>query len=241
TSRKDSRIENIWTAAADGSAAKPLTRMTRPNTDCGGAEWSPDGSRILFLSLRALDGSDTINEEDALNLWIMDADGSNPRVVARFEDPDTSPSSAEWLPGGKGIVFHAPGKDEGSLPELGYYWVLNDDGAERSPLSRDLPVLHCLRGLEISPDGRKFLCESFDSPLRKQKGRETLWLYDRDANAQSPLTQDVKEEASRDPRWSPDGKLIAFSRHTVGFLDGSADRLWIMDAEGKNAKALTGR
>ncbi|HEX5036903.1 MAG TPA: hypothetical protein VFX30_07065, partial [bacterium] len=47
TSRKDSRIENIWTAAADGSAAKPLTRMTRPNTDCGGAEWSPDGSRIL--------------------------------------------------------------------------------------------------------------------------------------------------------------------------------------------------
>jgi len=139
------------------------------------------------------------------------------------------------------MFFHLPDREEGSYPELRHFRLLNVAEGGHQPLSRDLPVLSCIGAPKVSPDARKYLCVSFDSPLRKRARKETLWLFDRETNTQRPLTQDVKEETSRDPDWSPDGHRIAFSRHTYSQWYGSQDHLWIMEADGQNPKALTGR
>ncbi len=70
----------IFTVNPDGSG---VTALTRPSTTLKGdlpsnvaPAWSPDGSKIAFLSNRADGGG-----SDVWRLWIMDADGSNQRPL----------------------------------------------------------------------------------------------------------------------------------------------------------------
>ena len=65
----------------DGSGQ---TALTQPQTTLVDAlpsnvapAWSPDGQHIVFLSNRTDDGN-----AGAWRLWVMDADGSNQRVLA---------------------------------------------------------------------------------------------------------------------------------------------------------------
>jgi dipeptidyl aminopeptidase/acylaminoacyl peptidase len=50
--------QNVWTMNADGSGQTALTNLTATNARCSQESWSPDGSKVLFTSTRALDGSD---------------------------------------------------------------------------------------------------------------------------------------------------------------------------------------
>jgi Tol biopolymer transport system component/uncharacterized protein YraI len=70
----------IFTVNPDGSS---VTALTRPSTTLKGElpsnvapSWSPDGSKIAFLSNRADGGG-----SDIWRLWIMDADGGNQRPL----------------------------------------------------------------------------------------------------------------------------------------------------------------
>lgn len=67
---------------ADGSN---LTRLTNnPSADCNPI-WSPDGKQILFTSNR--------NQFD--NLFVMDANGANPRQLTFFNRANSS-LKATW-------------------------------------------------------------------------------------------------------------------------------------------------
>lgn len=59
---------NIYEANPDGSNLKPLTSGPAYHAECA---YSPDGNSIVYAS----------NETGSMNLYIMDADGSNPRQV----------------------------------------------------------------------------------------------------------------------------------------------------------------
>ena len=56
--------------------------------------WSPDGTQIAFESSRS--GNKTI--------YVMDADGSNPRRLTSYSGIDISPS---WSPDGTQIAFES--------------------------------------------------------------------------------------------------------------------------------------
>jgi TolB protein len=61
--------------------------------------WSPDGSRMVFRRLNR-----TLST--GYDVWIMDADGSNPTEVFAEPGPDTAP---EWLPGDRIVFSTGPG------------------------------------------------------------------------------------------------------------------------------------
>jgi dipeptidyl aminopeptidase/acylaminoacyl peptidase len=61
--------------------------------------------------------------------------------------------------------------------------------------------------LEISPDGRSVLIETERADWDQQIFRDDLWLYRVESGSLLQLTQSGHDS---DPRWSPDGKWIAF-------------------------------
>lgn len=85
-------LGHIYRVSVDGGEATCLTQ------DSGIAlnyhpRISPDGREIAFVSDRL--GQD--------NLWIMNADGSNPRIV--FEDLDSRATEPAWSPDGESIFI----------------------------------------------------------------------------------------------------------------------------------------
>lgn len=80
----------IWAVDRDGSNPVRLTD-SRP-FGAGNAAWSPDGSRIAFISDRNGDP----------DLYVMNADGSDVRLLSGSEAWEEDP---EWSPDGSTIAF----------------------------------------------------------------------------------------------------------------------------------------
>lgn len=75
----------IYLADVDGSHVRLLVAGERP-------AWSPDGRRIAFAA----------NRNSSYQIFVMNADGSNVRLVANTEGRATAP---KWSPDGGRILF----------------------------------------------------------------------------------------------------------------------------------------
>jgi Tol biopolymer transport system component len=116
---------NIWVVNADGSGLKALTRLKAKSTSASQPDWSPDGSKLIFVS------------KD--NIWVMNADGSNTKPLtnlpARFTPAVSSPV---WSPEGTKIAFQytdfVESIDNGqrSAPNI---WVIDANGSGAAPVT----------------------------------------------------------------------------------------------------------
>jgi Tol biopolymer transport system component len=98
---------NIWVMNADGSSPAHLTSLTAmgPGAVTGSGRpnqiafpWLKDGSKIAFPSARALDGSDTVNTNFVVNIWVMNSDGSAQHPVTKVTATGTDSSEPAWHP-----------------------------------------------------------------------------------------------------------------------------------------------
>ena len=86
---------DVYVMAADGSEIQRLT--SSPEED-GYPDWSPDGKTIAFST----------GPPDMLkwSIWLMNADGSNKRVLVSFADAKSA-GFPNWSPDGRRIIFSA--------------------------------------------------------------------------------------------------------------------------------------
>ena len=88
----------------DGTGLRTLIDGSNPPVpyrDLKGAEWSPDGSRLLVLLNQGVAGGD-----DGSHLFVMNADGSDLRALgAVSSDPSSAINSPLWSPDGKSIAY----------------------------------------------------------------------------------------------------------------------------------------
>ena len=84
------RDRQIWTAPLDGSS--PAKRLFTARGDNGSAEWSPDGSRLAFVSGRG----------DHAFIGVFAGDSAPIHWIAPSTSRDGSP---RWSPDGQRIVF----------------------------------------------------------------------------------------------------------------------------------------
>ncbi|GMV36923.1 MAG: hypothetical protein AMXMBFR61_14310 [Fimbriimonadales bacterium] len=100
---------NIYSCEPDGSDLKQLTN--EPGYD-GGPFWSPDGTKIVYRRAVATSGplheaylenlAKDVYRPAPLEIWIMDADGSNKRQVTHLGCASFAPY---MHPDGKHIIF----------------------------------------------------------------------------------------------------------------------------------------
>ena len=89
---------SIWLASVDGSS--PPRRFTKGPKRDGSPRWSPDGSRLAFLSNR---------ETDKMQLFVIPAVGGEARRLTEAKEDVTDPA---WSPDGTRIAFASRVPDE---------------------------------------------------------------------------------------------------------------------------------
>jgi dipeptidyl aminopeptidase/acylaminoacyl peptidase len=103
---------------------------------------------------------------------------------------------------------------------------------QQKPLTPESSLnLRFLSDLQLSPDGTRLAFVVTEPPT--DDGRAThIWLYDKRNNTTRQFTYSKKSE--KWPRWSPDGKQLAFLSNR-----SEEDQIYVMRADGGEAIALT--
>ena len=91
---RDEYLANIWIVDVGGGSPRRFTAGPRRDVE---PRWSPDGTRLAFLSERA--------PKDKLQLYVMPADGGEPTKLTALEN---GASSIAWAPDGTRLAFVSP-------------------------------------------------------------------------------------------------------------------------------------
>ena len=182
---------DIFTANADGSELRRLT--STPGYDAE-ATIAPDGSRIVFTSMR--DGD--------IDLYTMNADGGDVRRLTHEEGYD---GGAFFSPDGRRIVYraHHPVDSAGLVrPSRVEIFVMDADGSNKRQLTRNgaanfAPFFH--------PDGRRII---YSSNVHDRTGRSfSLYMIDAAGGDPERITHGTGFDGF--PMFSPDGRLLVFA------------------------------
>ncbi|HID08435.1 MAG TPA: hypothetical protein EYP10_14960, partial [Armatimonadetes bacterium] len=159
-------------------AVKQLT--TSESIDAQSA-WSPDGTRLAFVSGRS----------GANEIWVMNPDGTQLERLVACENAGHFASDPCWSPDGKSLIFVS--NRAGNMD----IWMLDLTTKELVQLT-DSPAVDWMPA--VSPDGRRIAFVS------DRDGQDALWMLD--ITAGKKLTK--LRNGAWDPAWSPDGNRIAF-------------------------------
>ena len=88
---------------------------------------------------------------------------------------------------------------------------------------------------QISPDGEWVAYVTGKADLEEDEEVSTLWMINWEGDEQLQLTRGPKSASN--PRWSPDGKKLAFI--TSGPDDEDEDQVWVFDLRGGEPAQLT--
>ncbi len=164
--------------AVERSNLAQLTKLTPDTTSASDPAFSPDGSRIAFVSQR--DGNSEI--------YVMNADGTGSTRITNDPQPDGRPV---FTADGQSLVFHSArtaGKQQ--------IWVVNVDGSGLTQLTRD----SVNASPTVSPDGQTIAYVSM-----RNKDAD-IWLMARDGSNQRQFTRGTQQRES-EPRFLRDGTL----------------------------------
>jgi len=113
----DSGAGEVFSIEVESGVERQLTQL---GGYCGGIDCSPDSRAVAFH--RVADGGSEI--------WLMDADGSNPRAITDTYVDEYSPV---WSPNGRWIAFVAGTEHDGrGTFDL---WLMRPDGSRRQMVS----------------------------------------------------------------------------------------------------------
>jgi len=102
----------------------------------------------------------------------------------------------------------------------------------RSLVVDDLFQLKRVQDPQLSPEGRWVAYTVTTTSLKEEKSETQVWMIPTAGGETIPMT--AKGSSSSRPRWSPDGKYLAFLADR-----GSKTQVWVLDRKGGEAQQLT--
>jgi TolB protein len=206
---------DVYSMNPDGRDVRQLTHV-EPGRAANWEFWSPDGKQIVFNEGSA--DVDGVGE-----IWLMNADGSSQhRILAEENFSDDRPS---FTPEGNSILFNRCSR---LAEECAIYRIGVDGSGLRALTKYELGILDL--SASASPDGQSLLFTgiSHDGIIA------ALYLKGSD---DSPLQRLTPVPLSpRQPNWSPDGKIIAFSTHCC---NPQNQEIWTVRPDGSELRRLT--
>jgi dipeptidyl aminopeptidase/acylaminoacyl peptidase len=189
---------NLWAAelAADGKGYVSH-QVTHYNEDdgqeIGNAEWTPDAASIVYVRGDGVQGETHPVPNPAWfpkgaqqQLWIVSADGGEPRLLAEGHTPAVSPD-------GKIVAYVIKGQ----------LWTIRLDDANAKP-QQLLQTRGSAQSLRWSPDGTRLAFVS------DRDDHSFIAVYSVASGAVTYL--DPSTDLDSNPTWSPDSARIAFLR-----------------------------
>jgi dipeptidyl aminopeptidase/acylaminoacyl peptidase len=94
-------------------------------------------------------------------------------------------------------------------------------------------AIHDVHDPQISPDGQWVAYSVGSANLEEDKFEERIWMTPAAGGDAIPLT--AEKASSSHPRWSPDGKFLAF----LSARDEGKTQVWVLNRQGGEAQRLT--
>jgi TolB protein len=193
-------VPDIYVMRPDGSGLINLTQ--HPSADMS-PSWSPDGSRIAFMSDR--DGSPRRND-----IFVMDADGGNVRNLTNT--PDLDERSPDWSPDGTSLVFRVTLESDPTIV------TMKVEGSRLRPFA--------LGGNPAwSPDGEWI---AYDTAMGASE--DSVLLIRPEGRGHRVLRDDSSDD--EEPAWSPDSRRLAYIHDealAIVRADGSKQRIFFFN------------
>jgi Tol biopolymer transport system component len=174
--------------------------------------WSPDGSRIAFLTMR----------DQNLDIFVMEEDGSNQRKLfdSGYHDADI-----DWI--GNKIVFTSRSR----------IWIMHDDGTVEVQVTEppdagvwgnaNLPFGDY--DPRLSPDGREIAFERMEDDASPH-GNYNIYIIGADGSDETRLTDSGYSQGI--VNWSHSGDKMVFIVAAIG-EEGKYD-LYMMNSDGSS-------
>lgn len=185
--------------------------------------WSPDGTRIAFVSENPYPGWSV--EYLGSEIHVMNADGTGSINLTNDRADDSWPV---WSPDGAKIAFLSNRGCEDGCDDLDLF-VMNSDGSEVVRLTDDTEQ----DGMpKWAPDGSRIVF------VKEVGSQSEVFVVNADGSDLTRLTHDANTTYADDlsPTWSPDGSRILFATGR----DGNGE-VYTMSPDGTGARNLTNR
>lgn len=197
---------------------------------------SPDGRTVAYV-VTVRDAESNLNNSD---VWLVSADGGEPRQITRGPRADRAP---RWAPDGSWLAFLSDRDAKpGTERRVTQVYGIEPNGGEAWPVTSGETNVTEFR---ISPDGRRIAyvatskAGKADQELEKARGRPTVrdsayasdwarvWVADlhdraaRSADSTRPSSPDLLDVTSVE--WAPDSRQLAWSAKPSPTLRSNAE------------------
>lgn len=228
---------DIYTMTIDGKDRKNVTNA--PDTIEDDPVWSPDGNSIAFLS----------NRGGRCGIWIVNVQNGEPigewHPFARFPTTNTMSVTSTVLVTNTALVpedamvdWSKPNKiafrsDRDGEEDI-FVVDLNVDPTGQNPDNVTPQQWQAAHSPSLSPSGNEILF------LQRNKGTMDLYVLNADGSHSKQITKEPEYVYGGD--WSPDGKIIIFSKETGCAEDQikhCGKEIWAMRADGEQMTQIT--
>jgi dipeptidyl aminopeptidase/acylaminoacyl peptidase len=241
---------NLWIADIASGEVRQLTSAKKSST---GADWSPDGKWIAFVSDRPAQISGST--ADKKQLYVISADGGEAQQLSKSE---TDVGGLGWAPDSRRIAFAAADPEPKALKDrkekYGEYSVVHSDYQMAHLWAIDLPDGTTSAAPEAKrlTEGDAFSVGSFAwSPdgariaFSAQKDPDLISGFSNDIYVLTIAEKAVKKIVDApgpdtNPKWSPDGKKIAYQTAAGSkYFFYTNERIAVVPAAGGTPEIVT--